>query len=80
MIDNGCLLDEIAIVTDIADYIYYINEDTYEPDFIQGVAIPQDKLWSPSWTQTVDGCPVDYAIYTTTTVDDVVTRTGVTSA
>ena len=40
---NGCLADEITIQTDIDDYIYYINEDTYEPDFIQGTDIPQDK-------------------------------------
>ena len=33
---NGCLADEITIQTDIDDLIYYINEDTHEPDFIQG--------------------------------------------
>ena len=78
-LDNGCLEDEITINTDIDDYIYYINEDTYSPDFIQGTAIPQLKSWTPDWSQTVDGCPVEYLIATTETdEDDVVTRTDAT--
>ena len=76
ILQNGCLDDEITITTDIDDYIYYIAEDTYEPDFIQGSDKPQDKQWNPTWVQSVEGCPVDYTIHTTNQETEVRTAIG----
>jgi hypothetical protein len=65
IVTNDCLTDKITTHSVISDYIYYLNEDTYAPDFVKGLAIPQDKQWSVNFDQSVKGCPVSYSIYVT---------------
>ena len=51
---NACLEDEISVVQGIEDYIYYLNEDTTSPAFPNmGPVTAQDKVWNPSWSQSV---------------------------
>jgi len=52
IVSNGCLLDEVTVTSAIGDQTHYINYD------------PQLNL-DPTWTQTVDGCPVTFDVYYT---------------
>jgi len=42
VVNNGCALDEMTIVTGITDYTYYINENTEKGTWTQGV-LPKPK-------------------------------------
>jgi hypothetical protein len=51
IVDNACTTDEMTIVTSIADYTYYINENTEKGTWVQGVLPkPKDMKWYPQWT------------------------------
>jgi hypothetical protein len=54
----------MTIVTDIDDYIYYINENT-EYGVWDDNTPPRPKImhWYPQWYQSVDGCPLRQHIY-----------------
>ena len=48
IVDNGCALDSMTIVTGITDYTYYINENTEKGTWAQGVLPkPKDMKWYP---------------------------------
>jgi len=51
-IQNGCDQNIITVVGDEPDKLHYINEDPAE-------------VWNPSWSQSVDGCPVEFKLYRT---------------
>ena len=59
-------------------WVYYINEMTQAPTYVQDDAslpdqvgtMPWIRKWRTSWTQTVAGCPVEYKIYMETTDAD----------
>ena len=51
VVENGCLLDTMTIVTPITDYTYYINENTELNAWAFGtVPKPKDMKWYPQWT------------------------------
>jgi hypothetical protein len=74
-VDNGCLNDQMTVLSGITDYTYYINENTEKPAFVQGIPV-LTKTWTPTWSQTVEGCPVMQKLYRTPLGG---TRTPVTS-
>ena len=47
-----------------ATYTYYIDENTESPTFVQTPAgtNPLQKIFNAEWTNTVQGCPVDFSI------------------
>jgi hypothetical protein len=62
--DSACLGDQVTVLTGIADYTYYINENTEKGTWVYGLT-PKPKLvvWQPTWSQSVGGCPVDAKLY-----------------
>jgi hypothetical protein len=63
---NGCLDDQMTIVTSITDYTYYINENSEINVWNYGTTPkPKDMKWFPQWTQSVPGCPLVQKLYRT---------------
>lgn len=49
----------MTIVTSISDFTYYINENTQLNVWDYGtMPKPLVKTWTPQWTQSVPGCPL----------------------
>ena len=53
--------------TAASTYVYYINEATEADTWVKDElgSVPYIRQWLTSWSQTVQGCPVEYKIYIT---------------
>jgi hypothetical protein len=65
--DSNNQIMDYNIDTDATTYVYYINEATEADTWVKDDlgSVPYIRQWLTSWSQTVQGCPVEYKIYIT---------------
>ena len=63
VVEDGCALDVLTLVGSLNDnYVYYFDVDSDINIAIPPTGIPLTKLYAAEWTNSVQGCPIDFEI------------------